>query len=324
MTPIVSICMITYNHEKYIADAIKGVLRQNTRFDFELVIGEDCSTDNTLKICRQFATANKSKIHLITSDDNVGFMRNAERVLDSCRGKYIAYCEGDDYWTDPFKLQKQVDFLETHPDFGLVHTGGDIYKAKEGKLIENVHNLSEAVFKESIFIEMLKWNYRILSCSVLFRKDLLDRLLNFEELTKLQFRMLDTPVFLEFAYHSKIGYFNERMVVRRHLSQSASQHESKLSRALWAQNNNQMRLYYLMKYAPENFALRKEIELSLNRSILRSAYLSGRNDQAITNALKGVLKSHAGLKLKVLYLIMYYGAVFSGILGIVKHRNVAK
>jgi glycosyltransferase involved in cell wall biosynthesis len=109
--------MLTYNHEKFIAQAIEGVMMQQTNFPFELVIGEDCSTDDTRRICLQYKEKYPETIQLLLHEKNVGAKRNGQMVIDACMGKYIAICEGDDYWTDPCKLQKQVDFLETHSDY---------------------------------------------------------------------------------------------------------------------------------------------------------------------------------------------------------------
>lgn len=109
---MVSICCLTYNHEKYISQAIDGFVMQQTNFKFEIIIGEDCSTDSTRSIIDEYILKYPDKIKLITSICNVGAMNNAVRVFKSARGKYIAICDGDDYWTDPLKLQKQVDFLE--------------------------------------------------------------------------------------------------------------------------------------------------------------------------------------------------------------------
>lgn len=116
MNKLVSINCITYNHEHYITDALEGFFMQKTDFDFEIIIGEDCSTDNTNKIIEKYMKKYPHKIHLITSEKNVGWRKNAKKVLDHSKGKYIALCEGDDYWTDPYKLQKQVDYMESHPE----------------------------------------------------------------------------------------------------------------------------------------------------------------------------------------------------------------
>ncbi|MFE4706050.1 glycosyltransferase [Peribacillus simplex] len=119
MNMVVSINCITYNHEDYIADAIEGFLMQKTNFEFEILIGEDCSTDNTRKIVEKYIIKYPEKIRLITSDKNVGARMNFTRLREHSKGKYIAVCEGDDYWTDSSKLQKQIDYLENNPECTL-------------------------------------------------------------------------------------------------------------------------------------------------------------------------------------------------------------
>jgi glycosyltransferase involved in cell wall biosynthesis len=115
--PMVSVKVLAYNHGKFIRQCLDGILMQKTDFPFEVIIGEDCSPDNTRAICEEYKAKYPEKINLITSENNVGPRKNGIRVRAACRGKYQATCEGDDYWTDPFKLQKQVDFLEAHPEF---------------------------------------------------------------------------------------------------------------------------------------------------------------------------------------------------------------
>src|SRR5262249_39772783 len=114
--------MPTYNHEAYVAQAIEGVLAQQADFPIELVIGEDCSTDNTRSICSTFAKRHPEVIVLLAQDKNLGLVANGRAVFRACRGQYLAMCEGDDYWTDPRKLQKQADLLDKHPSWsGCFH-----------------------------------------------------------------------------------------------------------------------------------------------------------------------------------------------------------
>jgi len=117
--PLVSVHMFAYNHAQYIREAVHGVMRQVTDFDFELIIGEDCSTDDTRAICFELQQEYPERIRVLWSDKNVNVIRNDARILARCRGAFIAYCEGDDYWTDERKLQKQVDALRQYPDVGL-------------------------------------------------------------------------------------------------------------------------------------------------------------------------------------------------------------
>lgn len=120
--PVVSILMITYNHEKYIAEAIEGMLSQKTTFNFELIIGEDRSTDSTLAIAISYQKKFPSIIKIVTSSNNVGFGLNFKRIVQEARAKYIATCEGDDYWIDEDKLRDQVDLMESDEKLALVHT----------------------------------------------------------------------------------------------------------------------------------------------------------------------------------------------------------
>jgi len=120
--PVVSISCATYNHEKYINEALDGFLMQETDFPFEIVIGEDCSTDKTIKIIQQYKEEYPNIINLIAWPKNVGALKNWMTVLDACKGKYIANCEGDDYWISPFKLQKQVEVFESNSDCILCGT----------------------------------------------------------------------------------------------------------------------------------------------------------------------------------------------------------
>lgn len=116
---LVSIVCITYNHEPYLRKALDGFLMQETDFSVEIILAEDCSTDGTRTICEEYAAKYPDKINYIFRDHNVGYNENEFEAMCAAKGKYIAYCEGDDYWTDPLKLQKQVDFLESHPEYSV-------------------------------------------------------------------------------------------------------------------------------------------------------------------------------------------------------------
>ncbi len=114
---MVSIAMITYNHEKYLRKAIESILMQNVDFKYEIVIGEDCSPDNSRTILREYEKTFPDRFNVIYRDKNVGATRNIYNVLIKCKGKYIVCLEGDDYWTDPDKLKIQVAFLESNNEY---------------------------------------------------------------------------------------------------------------------------------------------------------------------------------------------------------------
>ncbi len=115
--PVVSVHMFAYNHEKFIRQAIEGVVMQETDFEYELVIGEDASPDRTREICFEYQKKYPDKIRVLWSEENVTkpYGGNGARIAARCRGEFIAFCEGDDYWTDPTKLQKQVEIFRQYP-----------------------------------------------------------------------------------------------------------------------------------------------------------------------------------------------------------------
>lgn len=169
---------MAYNHEPYIGDAIEGFLKQKTNFDFEILIGEDCSTDNTRKIVEEYAEKFPDKIKMITSEKNVGWKENDRRLLENSKGKYIAVCEGDDYWIDPYKLQKQLDYMESHPECTLcfhasqiVDSNGRLQKGKFRPYLKNTISKTEDIIEGG--------GEFCPTASLFFSKDLLDKIPDF-------------------------------------------------------------------------------------------------------------------------------------------------
>lgn len=114
--PKVSICCLTYNHEKYLKKALDGILMQKTDFPYEIIIGEDCSTDNSRKVIDEYVSAYPELFTVLYREKNVGTRKNMDEVFALAKGAYFCILETDDYWIDPEKLQIQVDWLDNHPD----------------------------------------------------------------------------------------------------------------------------------------------------------------------------------------------------------------
>lgn len=208
MVPLVSVLMITYNHEEFIAQAIESVLSQKVDFNIELLIGEDSSQDGTKKIIEKYQQQYPDKIFPIYVSENVGPQLNFKQIYDQSRGKYIALLEGDDYWVDNKKLQMQVKFLEKNPNFAICHH--KIKINRNNKLYKGT--LRPA--KVSSIENLAKKNY-IYTASCVFRK-------NFPQIPDwfLKLPINDYPLHLLNASYGKIRYFNKVMSVYRVHSES--------------------------------------------------------------------------------------------------------
>lgn len=134
--PLITVCMITYNHDKYIKQAVESVLSQNCMCNVELIIADDNSSDNTEEIIRNIDSPSSNfEIRYIKHNVNKTMMGNFLWVLREAKGKYIALCEGDDYWTNINKLQTQLDFLESHPEYFIVTHDAEKLTCATGEII---------------------------------------------------------------------------------------------------------------------------------------------------------------------------------------------
>ncbi len=201
----VSVAIVTYNHEKFIAKALDSVLMQKTNFDYELVIGEDCSTDRTRDILLDYQKRYPNKFRLLLHEENLGMHEHGARVLDACTGEYIAMLDGDDYWTSPEKLQKQVDFLDNHPECSICYHDALIVH-EDGSREPMHYRPSQKAFStvEDLFLD----NF-IPTGAVMFRSGLFGRVPDWVSTLK----MGDWLIHILNALHGKIGYLDETMAV---------------------------------------------------------------------------------------------------------------
>lgn len=222
-TPLVSVSVATYQHKNYIRQCLDGILMQETDFPFEVIIGEDGSVDGTQEICMEYAEKYPDKIRLFIRDRALSQFKDADGTVKrfngiwnrmSCRGEYIAMCEGDDYWIDPLKLQKQVDFMELHPDYGLCYSKAKTYIQKTssyGRIIGN----GKSTFEELLI------NNSIPTLTTMFRESLYHNYIS-EIGWHNEWRMGDYPIWLYCANKMKVHFIDEVMCVYRVLSNSAS------------------------------------------------------------------------------------------------------
>ena len=166
---MVSVCMITYGHEKYIKEAIESILMQECNFDVELIISNDVSPDNTDQIIQGIMDNHPKAfwIKYTKHQKNIGMMPNFLYALKQCRGKYIALCEGDDYWTDSLKLQKQVDYLDNHSECSLtIHNVAKMDFDGTTKILNGIESNQIIDFKR-----LIKFDFAIPTCSWVFRNN---------------------------------------------------------------------------------------------------------------------------------------------------------
>jgi glycosyltransferase involved in cell wall biosynthesis len=195
--------MITYNHEQFIAEAIESALGQRTNFDYEIVIGEDCSTDATGRIVDDYARRFPQRIRIIRGEVNVGARKNSQRTLQACRGKYVAILEGDDRWTCADKLQKQVDFLDAHPDHSMVFH--DVrFVEKYGD--QRTWTGGDASAMAAAGVESLIYRNFVGTASIMFRRHLAEHLWSPKELD-----FGDWPLLVMLATKGKMGFLPDVM-----------------------------------------------------------------------------------------------------------------
>ncbi len=284
--PVVSVTMVTYNHEPYIAQAIEGVLQQKTNFPYELVVGEDCSTDDTRKIVLEYQKKHPNIIRVITSDHNVGASKNNCRIQKACRGKYIAYCDGDDYWHHPRKLQRQADYMESHPECGLVYSDYDKYDVRSNRKVENYNKYRKIEFPlNPTLSDIVQSTGRIssamLTCTVMVRRSLLNQIVDSDPYLHQseEFLMGDTQVWAEISHMADAFYIEDSLATHNLLVESVAKSRDFRKRLRFTLSGKTMLLYLCDKYnLPSN--IRKDLERKWCYCSLQLAFFERNADLA--------------------------------------------
>ncbi len=258
--PLVSICCIAYNQEAYLQSCLEGFLAQECTFDFEVLIHDDASTDRSAEIIRTYAARYPEIIKPIFQTENQyrqGVKINATFNFPRVQGRYVALCEGDDYWSDPKKLQKQVDFLETHPECGMVYTDIDFWEEATGKISPKIF-ASGRVRRSQSFTQHLRTAGFIAPCSWLFRR---------EYLPNESHHYVDGtfPLALDIWAQSEVGFIPDSTTVYRVLRESASHTYSLEKRHRFRRGILQIQQDYMQKYADY-------VTPQLKVALLRKAY----------------------------------------------------
>lgn len=244
--PVLSILVITYNHSEFISEALDGILNQETSVPYEIIIGEDCSLDDTREIVLSYQKRFSDKIRVVISKENIGATKNLFRIANLARGKLISICEGDDYWHDISKIQQQVDFLENNSDVELVHCGADIYEHKTKKFLSQ--NRERQAEDHVITNAGVSPENRIFTCSVCFRKEVFKYMHEITPMIFFNFLFLDRIIWTVVILHSKTCYMPKSMTVYRVVEGSASHFPEDKRGAMFSWQLSAYMFYFVEKH----------------------------------------------------------------------------
>lgn len=274
----VSICCITFNHELYIRQCLDGFLMQKANFKFEILIHDDASTDDTANIIREYENKYPTIIKPIYQSENQfskGGSVNAKFQYPRANCKYVALCEGDDYWTDPLKLQKQVDFLEENEDHCMVYTKVKYFFQSKNKFSKDSWGGRATSFDQLIT------NNTVATLTTVFRTDLLKAYIYEIRPELYDWKMGDYPIWLYFSLKSKIYFMNEVTAVYRVLSESASHSTDIKKREIFINSFYDIKRFFL-KYA----------KIRYNEQEFNDSLLSSLGSNAIKMKDLNVAKEH--------------------------------
>lgn len=264
---MVTIRCITYNHEPYIRQCLEGFVMQRTNFRFEVIVHDDASTDGTAAIIREYAEKYPNIIKPIFETENQYSKHDGslDCIMNAhMHGKYIAFCEGDDYWVDSLKLQKQVDFLETNKSYSMVHSDFYIY-VQDKKEMSEYHVLDSSLALSENILSF----YRIQTATVMVRANILLQIMDSDDILfkKKEFLMGDVPLFFLLSLHGSIGVINSKTAVYRIIANSASHKKSIKEKRRFALSSMELRMYLVKKYHLSN-DFYKKVSKSYNKRLL--------------------------------------------------------
>lgn len=218
----ISVAVITYNQQDTIRQTLDSILMQKGDFDLELVIGEDCSTDNTLAICQEYATQYPDKVVLLSGPQNLGITANYFRVLQACSGEYIADIAGDDYYCDDHALEKQMHYLQSHLEIGVLAPNGYRYYVKRNeKILGENERVNTTDAKEFFFSHSYNGGVIISGGGLMFRSELL-QYIDYDEIIRRKLPVEDYPIQAIWSQHTKFWRLDDPIVVYRVYKESAT------------------------------------------------------------------------------------------------------
>lgn len=273
--PLVSAIIVCYNQKEYIRTAIESLLSQELNYPYEIVIGDDASTDGTRDVVESYRKKHHPRIRVVASAGNVGLLENFHRTVSACNGKYIAGCAGDDYWHDLRRLQIQADFLESHPDCGMVHSDAHHLYEETQELVKNINvvmGYTPQNSQEDCLRRILTDEYYVIAGTAMFRKELFDAHFKIDEYRANGITIEDYPLWIEMAAHARIHYMRQSFLTHREMLGTVSNPSTLHGRIAFAQSCYRCMEYFHERY--RHILTRGDLEkmhLSFNRRILNMA-----------------------------------------------------
>ncbi|MGC9151787.1 MAG: glycosyltransferase family 2 protein [Microbacter sp.] len=269
--PFVSIIIPSYNRADKVSETIDSILNQTCNFDFEIVIGDDCSTDNAREVLIQYQKKYPEKIILLFHESNVGLAANWATCVKMCRGKYLSNCDNDDFWHNPNKLQLQVDFLESHPDYGVIHSDYRTLNRKTGIIHEIiVHNYQHTTpLHQFIF----NGKFKFCNATMMYRTELINKYVNLDDYIKYQFTLQDWGTWVILAKYT--NFYCLPVSTATLCLETDSITRPKSYKEIETRLSKEKQLYkYLCDLFPEDFPyIEKDYDIYIHKVLLNSAYL---------------------------------------------------
>ena len=301
---MISVGVMGYNQEKFVRQTMDCILAQQCSYPFEIVIGDDASSDNTRKILEEYQQRHPAIIRLLPKTPNKGVLKNYADVIKACTGKYIAFCHCDDYWHDPLKLQKQVDFLEANPEYGLVHTDADFYFESTRTTLHSYHAKTHPNMPEGdVFEALLASKFSITTPTATYTKSAIDKYVDFNEFEKAGFLYEDLPTWLALSKHTKVKFLKDSTSTYRVIENSHSHSTSGDRKLYLLQGHYNMKMHFIKKYGVSSEVVR-EFEIKFNTQKFMMAYIWKKYEVAAEayNFLKKEKATTLKLRLKLLFL----------------------
>lgn len=277
-SPVVTVQVYAYNKEKYIRECLDSVVGQETDFEYDILIMQNPGTDKTREICLEYQKKYPEKIILVLREENMGFYYNYFEAERTSRGKYIARCDADDYWCDMKKLQKQVDFLESHPEYGCCYTKSRNYDDETGQFTDD--SLPWKGFKAELLRDSIQ------QPSIMYRKDLVNQYLDEIKPEGRGWKMEDTPRNLWLAYHTNVERLDDVTTIYRVVNNSASHQTDYAKQEAYHKSILDIRLFFYNLYCPGEKDLIKPLYNDFYNRNIYAAYRLKKMDAFLKNLLK--------------------------------------